>query len=174
MDRLLAGLVEVPALHVVAPPDSTLVALQTDGSCDVFTVADEMAAAGWYVQPQLRFAGRPPTLHLSLSAATAVHVEELVAALHDAVATAVQAGPVVVDPGVADFVRALDPAQLGDEEFDGLLAAAGLGGASGSGGAALPERMAEVNALLDLASPGLREALLKAFLDRLSRPVHPA
>jgi hypothetical protein len=30
--------------------------------------------------------------------------------------------------------------------------------------------MAEVNALLDLAAPALREALLVAFLDRLSRP----
>jgi hypothetical protein len=31
--------------------------------------------------------------------------------------------------------------------------------------------MAEVNALLDLASPALREAILVAFLDRLARPV---
>ncbi len=76
VDRLLAGLVEIPALHVVAAPDSTLVALETDGSCDVFTIADEMVAAGWYVQPQISFAGRPPTLHLTLSAATAPHVEE--------------------------------------------------------------------------------------------------
>jgi hypothetical protein len=30
--------------------------------------------------------------------------------------------------------------------------------------------MAGVNALLDLASPAMREALLVAFLDRLSRP----
>jgi hypothetical protein len=31
--------------------------------------------------------------------------------------------------------------------------------------------MAEVNAMLDVASPAMREALLKAFLDRLQRPV---
>ena len=30
--------------------------------------------------------------------------------------------------------------------------------------------MAEINALLDLASPALREAVLLAFLDRLTRP----
>jgi hypothetical protein len=30
--------------------------------------------------------------------------------------------------------------------------------------------MAEINALLDIASPRLREALLVAFLDRLTRP----
>ena len=40
-----------------------------------------------------------------------------------------------------------------------------------SAGLALPARMAPVNAMLDVASPALREALLIAFLDRLSRPV---
>ena len=170
MDRLLAGLVEIPALHVVAAPDSTLVALATDGSCDVFTIADEMLEAGWYVQPQLTHAGHPPTLHLTLSAATAPHVEEFLATLADAVARASAAGPVEVDPGVADFVRALDPAALSDEDFDGLLAAVGMG-ASDTGTAVLPHRMAEINALLDLSTPALREALLIAFLDRLTRPV---
>ncbi|MGZ8736644.1 MAG: pyridoxal phosphate-dependent decarboxylase family protein [Nocardioides sp.] len=169
MDRLLAGLVEIPALHVVAAPDSTLVALEADGSCDVFTIADEMLEVGWYVQPQLTHAGHPPTLHLTLSAATAPHVEEFLTTLASAVATASAAGPVPVDPGIADFVRALDPAALSDEDFDGLLAAVGMG-ASDTGTAVLPKRMAQINALLDLATPALREALLIAFLDRLSRP----
>ncbi|MFZ5846794.1 MAG: pyridoxal phosphate-dependent decarboxylase family protein [Actinomycetota bacterium] len=167
VDRLLAGLVEIPALDVVAAPDSTLVALATDGSCDVFTIADEMLAAGWYVQPQMSFAGRPPTLHLTLSAATAAHVEEFLTALGAAVAAAVEAGPIEVAADLVDFVAALDPHALSEEDFDGLLAAVGMGG-EGSG---LPERMAEVNALLDVAAPALREALLLAFLDRLSRPV---
>jgi sphinganine-1-phosphate aldolase len=167
VDRLLAGLSEIPALHVVAPPDSTLVTLQADSTCDVFTIADEMTAAGWYVQPQLSFAGQPPTLHLTLSAATAAHVEEFLAALASAVSVAVAAGPVEVPPDLEDFVRALDPASLTDSDFDGLLAAVGMGGEKPG----LPERMAEINALLDIASPHLREALLVAFLDRLSRPV---
>jgi len=167
MDRLLAGLAELPALHVVAHPDSTLVALGTDGSCDVFTIADEMVSRGWYVQPQLTHDGHAPTLHLTLSAATAPHVEEFLSVLAEAVTVAVETGPVQVDPGVADFVRALDPSALSDDDFDGLLATVGMDGSSGS---VLPERMAEVNALLDLAAPALREALLVAFLDRLSRP----
>jgi hypothetical protein len=74
---------------------------------------------------------------------------------------------------VVAFIEALDPAALSDADFDGLLAASGLVGGSDDGGLALPDRMAEVNALLDLASPALREALLVAFLDRLSRPTRP-
>ena len=43
------------------------------------------------------------------------------------------------------------------------------GSPGADGELALPERMAPVNALLDVAPPALREALLVAFLDRLSR-----
>jgi glutamate/tyrosine decarboxylase-like PLP-dependent enzyme len=168
-DRVVAGVGQIPGLSVVVPPDSTLVALATDERCDVFTVTDEMTRRGWHVQPQLSFRGGPPTIHLSLSAGTAPHVEELLVDLRSAVEAATAAGPVQVDPDVAAFVRALDPAALTDADLDGLLGAVGM--ASGGGAPlALPESMAEVNTLLDLADPALREALLTAFLDRLSRP----
>ncbi len=71
------------------------------------------------------------------------------------------------------FIEALDPQALTDADFDGLLAASGLVGAGDDGGLALPDRLADVNALLDLAAPAMREALLVAFLDRLSRPNRP-
>ncbi|HSO64742.1 MAG TPA: aminotransferase class V-fold PLP-dependent enzyme [Ornithinibacter sp.] len=158
----------IPGLRVVVPPDSTLVALVTDASCDVFTIADEMLARGWYVQPQMSFRDVPPTLHLTLSAATAPSVTELLGSLADAVAAAREAGPVTVDPGLAALVAAIDPAPLDDEGFGRLLGAAGLAGADGS--LALPERRAPVNALLDACPAALREALLLGVLDRLSRP----
>ncbi|SFB84412.1 Glutamate or tyrosine decarboxylase [Nocardioides terrae] len=169
VDLVVAGIAQQPALRLVARPDSTLVAIATDDSLDPFTLTDELVARGWYVQPQLSFAGLPATVHLSLSAATLPHVPDFLTALGEAVAAAVAAGPVAVDPGVAGFVRSLDAASLTDEEFDGLLAFAGLDGGAG-GDTALPDRMAPVNALLDLASPATREAVLVAFLDRLARP----
>ncbi len=174
VDRIVAGVAGLPAMRVVAPPDSTLVALATDGSCDAFTVCDEMTARGWYVQPQLSFAGQPPTIHLSVSAATLAHVDEFLSELASSLTAAVASGPVAVDPGVRAFIGSLDPATLSEEDFDGLLAASGLVGSSASGELALPDRMAGVNAMLDLATPALREALLLAFLDRLSRPVRRA
>ncbi len=155
---------------MLVPPHSTLVALVTDGSCDAFTVCDEMAVRDWYVQPQMSYAGTPPTIHLSVSAATGAHVDEFLTALRESVAAAQAAGPVTVDPGVVAFIEALDPAALTDDDFDGLLAASGLVGGSPDAGLELPDRLAEVNALLDVASPAMREALLVAFLDRLSRP----
>ncbi|OIJ26411.1 pyridoxal phosphate-dependent decarboxylase family protein [Nocardioides luteus] len=176
VDRIRAGIGDMKELAVVSTPDSTLIALTTDESCDPFTVCDEMAARGWYVQPQMSYAGSPATIHLSVSAATLPHVAELLEALAEAVAAAVASGPVTVDPGVAAFIAVLDPLVLSDDDFHGLLLAAGLIGTDGEQGRgeqgqlALPQRMAEVNAMLDLASAGMREALLVAFLDRLTRP----
>ena len=158
----------IPGLRVLTKPDSTLVALVADASCDVFTVADEMLDRGWFVQPQMSFGEVPPTLHLTLSAATAPSVPELVVALRESVDAARAAGPVTVDPGLAGLLASIDPTTLDDEGFAGLLAAAGLAGSDGS--LALPSRMAPVNALLDACSLPLREALLLGVLDRLSRP----
>ena len=104
------------------------------------------------------------------SAATLAHVDDFLSALTDSVAAAQAAGPVAVDAGVVAFIEALDPAALSDDDFDGLLAASGLVGTSASGSLELPSRMAVVNAMLDVASPRMREALLVAFLDRLARP----
>jgi sphinganine-1-phosphate aldolase len=168
VDQLVEGIRAVEHLTIDEPPDSTLVAFSTDETCDVFTITDAMQRAGWWVQPQLSHDGGAPTIHLSLSAATADHVPEFLDALRAAVEAAVADGPVRVDPEVVEFVQGLDPAALTDEDFDGLLAAVGMAGGEGVG---LPESMAEINTLLDLATPALREALLTAFLDRLLRPV---
>jgi hypothetical protein len=119
----------------------------------------------------MSYAGQGPSIHLSVSAATLAHVDHFLAALGESVAAAQRTGPVTVDPGIAAYIKSLDPATLSDADFDGLLAASGLAGDGAvSEGLVLPTRMAEVNAMLDLASPAMREALLIAFLDRLTRP----
>ncbi|MFC5267571.1 pyridoxal phosphate-dependent decarboxylase family protein [Kribbella qitaiheensis] len=163
--RLAEVAASIDGLMVLGAPATTLVALRSDERADVFTIADEMAALGWFVQPQLSFRDQPASLHLTVSAATAARLDELTSALTTAVTAAQAAGPVEVAPELAAAAGALDPATLDDPAFDGLLSIAGLGT-----GEALPERMAPVNALLDVAPPRLREALLIAFLDRLMRP----
>ncbi|MCW2842902.1 MAG: Pyridoxal-dependent decarboxylase [Nocardioides sp.] len=169
VDLLLAGIDRIDGLELVVRPDSTLVAVRTDGSCDVFTIADEMVERGWYVGPQMSWRGEPPTLHLSVSAATLGHVDECLAALRDSVAAARATGPVRVDRSIVAVLDTLSPDRLTDDEFDALLVAAGLAG--GAGVLTLPKRMAPVNVLFNVASPRLREALLETYVDRLYRPV---
>ncbi|KHL17240.1 glutamate/tyrosine decarboxylase-like PLP-dependent enzyme [Mumia flava] len=166
--RLAEGVAAIEHLDLAAPPDSTLLAVTTDESCDVFTLSDAMLERGWFVQPQMAYGDLPATLHLTISAATADQVGDFLTDLTDAVSEAVAQGPVVVDEQLAAAARAIDVATLDDDAFDGLLQLAGLSGGE-SGVLALPDRMAAVNALLDVAPPRLREALLVAFLDRLTR-----
>ena len=165
---LLSGVKGIEHLSPLVAPDSTLLALATDESCDVFTIADEMAAHGWFVQPQMGFGPFPATVHLSVSAATVDRVDEALVALSASVDAARSRGPESVPPPLAAAVADLDPAMLDQAAFDHLLRAAGLAGPAG--GVALPARMAPVNALLDAAPPALREALMITFLDRLARP----
>lgn len=164
--KFMAG---VPApLEVVGGPDSTLVAVRSvDDAVDILVVVDEMQQRGQYVQVQLPFAGDAATMHLSMSAASDCVIDAVLSALSESVDAAREFGPTRVPDALAEAAALLDPAQLSDTDFDGLLQIAGLAG--GDGQLALPDRMAEVNALLGIASPALREGLLKAFLDRLTR-----
>ncbi len=161
-----AAIDTIPGIQVLGRPDSTLLALMADPALDVFTLADELLARGWFTQPQMSFRGLPSTLHLTFSAATAPLVGEAVEALRESVEVATAAGPAEVSEEVAGVLARIDPALLDDAAFDELLVLAGLGG---DGGLTLPARMAPVNALFDRAPTALREALLVAFLDRLTR-----
>lgn len=170
--RLAEAVTAIEHLHVVASPDSSLLCVGADDALDVFTLSDAMLRRGWFVQPQMSFrrhdgSVEPPTLHLTMCAATAPQLEDLTADLAAAVAESVEAGPIVVDPELRSLAESLDPATLDDATFDLLLQTAGLG--DGSGEVEVPSEMAGVNALLDIAPPALRESLLIAYLDRLTR-----
>lgn len=161
-----AGVLAVPGLRVLGEPDSTLLAVAADADADfdLFTVADEMRERGWYVQPQFAHASSPVNLHLTVTASNRGSEPEFARDLADSVTAARGAGPVRVEPEVAEFIAALDPDALTEQEFGELLAAAGM-----TGGGSLPDRMAPVNALLAHADPQLRERLLVEFLGDLYR-----
>ncbi|MFJ7214051.1 pyridoxal phosphate-dependent decarboxylase family protein [Amycolatopsis sp. NPDC098790] len=166
VSRIRSGISELPGLRVLGDPVSTLIAFTaSDDGFDLFTVADEMKVRGWYVQPQFAHLASPVNLHLTVTAANHGSEKEFLTDLAASVDAARAAGPVLVDPAVAEFVAALDPETLTSEQFAGLLAAAGLGGASG-----LPDRMAPINALLATAPAPLRERLLLEFLGALYTP----
>ncbi|GAA2149342.1 glutamate/tyrosine decarboxylase-like PLP-dependent enzyme [Humibacillus xanthopallidus] len=158
----------IPGLSLAAQPDSTLLALTTDETCDVFTISDEMLVRGWYVQPQMRFRDLPATVHLTFSAATAAASDQIARDLADATAAAREAGPAQVPADLVAMASGIDPATLDEATLTGLLAVAGLAGDGGE--LVLPERMAPLNAMLDALAPELREVLLLGVVDRLVRP----
>ena len=82
--RLISGIDAIDGLHVLGHPDSSLVRFVAD-EVDLFEVADELRARGWYVQPQLAFGSLPRNLHLTVTAASQDRVEPLLADLAVAV-----------------------------------------------------------------------------------------
>ncbi|AXX31083.1 aspartate aminotransferase family protein [Actinosynnema pretiosum subsp. pretiosum] len=158
------GIGAIAGLRVLGEPEATLLAVAGEGGdgtggVDVFVVADELKARGWYAQPQFAHGASPANLHLTLTAANAGHEAELLADLSASVAVARELGAPEVPEGVLAAVRGLTPDQVTAEGVAGLLAATGMGG-----GGVLPERMAGVNTLLAAAGPRVRERLLVEFL----------
>jgi glutamate/tyrosine decarboxylase-like PLP-dependent enzyme len=171
VERIRTGITAVDGLRILGAPPSTLLAVAAEhgAAFDLFTVADEMRERGWYVQPQFAHGASPVNLHLTITAVNRGCEDDFVTDLTDAVRAARQAGPVTVDPDTRALIGALDPDTLTPEQFQGLLAAAGLYG----GGDGLPARMAPVNAQLAVAPARLRERVLQEFLGLLYRPHRP-
>ena len=73
--KILAGIRKMPALRVLGDPQTNLFSFTSD-TIDVFALADDMKARGWYIQPQFGFSNSPANLHLSVGASNAPHVDE--------------------------------------------------------------------------------------------------
>lgn len=166
-ERIRTGVDGIEGLRVLGSPDATLLAVTSEDGADfdLFTVADEMALRGWYVQPQFGHGSSPVNLHLTITAANHGDEDGFLTDLADAVAAAREAGPVVVAEEMRTLIGAIDADTLTAEQFEGLLQAAGLDVTGG-----LPDRMAQVNALLEAAPARLRERVLLEFLGLLYRP----
>jgi sphinganine-1-phosphate aldolase len=165
MQLLLDGLDRIEHVRVLFEPDAALVAVAADESCDVFTICDELSSRGWHVRPQLSSGRLPATIHLTLSAGSVPRVQEFLDAFKSSVKTSRASGPVQLSSHLVAVLRTLDLRVLDDEALDGLLELVGIDPWTGQ----LPDRMAGVNAALDAASAPVREALLIAYLDRLTR-----
>lgn len=188
---LARGIDAIGGLHTVGAVDTTLVAFADDGGPDdpdVRVVVDELAMRGWYlqVQPSTAAGGKsghvPMTAHASITGAAAGRIPELLEALRESVAAAKALGRVQADPELVEATRQIVVEELTEEQVEGLLQLAGVGGGApgsdpggvdGSGEAAgpgLPVRMAPVHALVDAIPAPLAERLLAAVLSRQLTP----
>ncbi len=159
-EAICDGIEAIPGLQLLARPDCNLVAFGSD-EVDVFHIADEMKARGWVIQAQLGFGGSPANLHLSVNPKADRWVEAMLGDLQDSVeaARALPSGQAAAM--VKSAFGSIDPSQLDDQTFAGLLGAAGLDGV------ALPERMAGINEMLEALDPPMRERVLIEFLNLL-------
>lgn len=160
--RYAEGIAAIPGLHVMARPDMTLIAFTSD-ELPIFAIADLMKKRGWYVQPQLGFAGHRENVHLSITHANVPHVDAFLADLR---ACAEEARALPGDEGgtvaaIAQAAASIDPAQLDEAMFAQLLAAAGMGGVG------VPEESAPINTILQSLPRPLTKAILIHYVNQL-------
>ncbi|WP_354534369.1 hypothetical protein [Nonomuraea sp. KC401] len=157
--RLREGITAIPGLRVLGEPEASLVAFTGDG-IDVFVLADEARARGWFLQPQLSYAGIPANLHITVTGATMSGVEAMLKVIAESAGAARLRGPVVLPDGLVELVAGFDLDALDDAAFAELAASVDVDLRPGAG---QPE-MATVNAVLDALPASSREAVLVRFL----------
>ena len=164
--RIVERVDAIPELRVLGRPDMNLVAFASD-EVSVFHIADEMKLRNWYVQPQLAYGCSPENIHLSINPESVKWVEAMLSDLAECTEKAKSLPSGALAPRIRAAFGELRPEDLDEEAFQGLLAMAGV---SGSG---LPERMAEINEVLNALPVPLRERLLVEYLNELLRRPDP-
>jgi glutamate/tyrosine decarboxylase-like PLP-dependent enzyme len=161
--RIVAGVEGIPGLRVLGRPEMNLVAFASD-QVSIFHVVDEMKLRGWYVQPQLAFGASPENIHLSINPSGERWVDDLLRDLRECVEVArgLKSGELAAK--IRESLGALDASAVGPDVFQALLGMAGLRDS------ALPERMADINEVLNALPVPLREKLLVEFANQLYRP----
>jgi len=156
---LQEGIGRIPELRVLGKPDMPLIAFTSD-EVSVFHIADEMKERGWYVQPQLEFAGSPASIHLTVAPANVQWVEALIEDLSASVAAAKQLPSGQIAPLVTAGLAGLEAKDITAEMVSNLMSMFG-------GGGGLPSRMADVNEALNAMAPEIREQLLALYVNQM-------
>ena len=152
-----SAVTEIPGLRLLGRPEMPLLAFGSD-ELDVYSICDELAARGFWVQPQLAFDGIPPTVHMTITPSNVPHTAAFIEALRASADVVRKAGRTRPDAGAlaplaAELSRPESFARLPE-----MLAMAGIGQ-----GGRLPERKAELNAFMDLLPRAVRARLLVEF-----------
>jgi glutamate/tyrosine decarboxylase-like PLP-dependent enzyme len=147
-------------LRLLGRPEMNLVAFTSD-TVSVFHIIDEMKERSWYVQPQLGFEGSKENIHLSVNPASVKWVDALLADLRVCVEKAKTMKSGELAAAVQNAFSSIDPSTLTPESFSQMLRMAGIQGS------ALPERMAEINEVLNALPAELRERLVTEFMNEL-------
>lgn len=156
---LANGINATEDLYVLGWPHMSMFSFTSD-KFNIFQLADEMSARGWYVQPQFSTELSPPNLHVSVNYSTVPNVEGFLRDLRESV-EAVKKSEIQID--LAKVKRDIDGLlQSGSENaFEQLAAVAGLSGGE------IPKQMAMINSVLDSLPDELTAEMLVRFMNDL-------
>ena len=165
LDQEVDILRRIPLFANIDPAKLKLLAFTSD-EVPVFVLADAMKARGWHIQPQLAYGPSKENLHLTINPSNVRWTEDFLKDLREATAD--------VKKSASEFEGTLAFAKMFADKLTGPDAAAMLPtiteslGVSGEG--KMPEKMAEINAILNALPRPLQEQLLVHFVSKLFTP----
>ena len=155
--KLIAGIERIPDLYVMGRPHMNLVAVTSD-TVNVFHIADEMKERGWYIQPQLGLRNYRENFHFSVQAGNVPHIDALLKDLAESTEAAKRLPRSALGEKVAAEFGTLKPQEMTEDIFWKMLKMAGIHTFD------LPERMAEINEILNALAPELADELFASVL----------
>ncbi|MDY0001215.1 MAG: aspartate aminotransferase family protein [Polyangia bacterium] len=161
--RLVEGVRAIPELRLLGEPDLPLIAFTSD-KVNVFHLIDAMNARGWYVQPQLKMDDYPECVHLSVNPSNIPHTEALLKDLAEVAASVTQKPRGLLASTAGRLFGALDPDRLSEGMFQKILSMAGIQEVG------VPDKMADINDIMNVLPPRLAERLLVEYVNRLFAP----
>jgi sphinganine-1-phosphate aldolase len=159
--KILAGIADVPGLRVLGAPDANLVAFTSD-DFPIFNLIDEMKKDGWYIQAQYGFGGSEANIHLSIGQSALEKADAFVVDLARATerARAIPPSPLVALVN-AELAKASQDGPPDPKQIEMLMSAVGISGGR------LPERMADLNQILNMLPPEVTKVALTDFFNDL-------
>jgi glutamate/tyrosine decarboxylase-like PLP-dependent enzyme len=162
--RLREGITAIDGLKIIGDPTMSLLAIGSD-TLNVYEVGDEMSLRGWHLDRQQS----PPSLHLTVTAGHAPHVETFLADLAQAAARARRPNWNKVANSVQVRLAQAAARVLPAHWMSGLTARASAAASAGEGG-----RSAAMYGLIGtLPNRGDVHELVLDMLEQLTRPGTP-
>jgi hypothetical protein len=149
-------------LYVMGKPEMSLIAFASD-TINVFHLADEMKERGWYIQAQLAYGPSKENIHLTINPSNLGLVDAWLEDLQASIEAVKGLPSGQLAATISGVVSSMESGQLSDEMFVQMLAMAGIEGVE------LPDKMAEINEVLNALPPVFKEQLLTAFVNDLFR-----
>ncbi len=158
--KIAKGIQQIDGLRLLVQPQMSLLAFTSD-TINVFHIIDEMNSRGWYIQPALSFDNSPAHIHLSINASNVGWEDDLLNNLAEAVRIAAQLPESELVEMVRQGIQGIDLSNVSDEQIRELLSLAGIEDQK------LPDRMADINSILNELTAETREKILTTFVNDL-------
>jgi len=158
--KLLQGIRDHKDLILMSEPDFCMFSF-TSETVSVFHLIDEMNARGWYIQPALSYAHSRHNIHLSINFSNVQWVEAFLTDLSSSIEKIRPVAYGATGDALKKEFENRDSAAVSDKEIAQLLELAEIGGDG------FPERMAQINEMLNALPADFRERLLVEYTNNI-------